>query len=70
MVENNISMNWIDCNDDKPQKNSSVFIYSKNGGVAEGEYKGNDSWIQYRWGAKGVKVTHWQPLIAGPKTKR
>lgn len=59
--------NWISVKDRLPKYGTSIMIYSKEGGVAEGEYKGNNRFDQYRWSAKDVKATHWKERPEPPK---
>ena len=50
--------------DNKPSRNHSVLIKTEHGGIAEGEWKGDGSWLQYRWSAKleDCKVLAWTEL--------
>ena len=56
---------WIPIEDRFPESRKSVLIYSKEGGVAEGEYDAQKGYfVQYRWNAKDIHVIAWQPLPA------
>ena len=58
------SVRWNENTDgNKPQKNHSVLIKTTHG-IAEGEWKGDDSWIQYRWSSsiKDSDVLFWIEL--------
>ena len=58
---------WIKVSD-PPKDSRSVLIYSISGGVAEGCYDPLfDKWVQFRWSAKDIKITHWMPLPSAPK---
>ena len=58
---------WIPVTERLPEKNRCILICSKQGGIAEGVYMGGGAWIQYRWNAVGMDVTHWMPLPEAPK---
>lgn len=54
---------WIPVEDEFPKSRKSVLIYSKEGGVAEGEYDEQKGYfVQYRWNAKDIHVIAWRPL--------
>ena len=58
------SVRWNKNTDgNKPQKNHSVLMKTTHG-IAEGEWKGDDSWIQYRWSSsiKDSDVLFWIEL--------
>ena len=61
------AMKWIPVTERLPEKNRCILICSKQGGIAEGVYMGGRAWIQYRWNAVGMDVTHWMPLPEPPK---
>lgn len=62
------AMKWIPVTERLPEKNMRVLMCSKQGGIAEGVYAG--AWIQYRWDAVGMDVTHWMPLPEPPKEEK
>lgn len=47
---------------------ASVLIYTKNGGVAEGQYYPSiKAWKQFRWSVENAEVTHWMPMPEPPE---
>ena len=65
----NTEDDWISIEEEDAPLKSSVLIYSKEGGVAEGERisdnDSNNDYIQYRWNSK-VNATHWRKLPRKP----
>lgn len=62
---------WISVKDRLPDSNyGSVLIYTKDGGVAEGQYYDTiKAWLQFRWSVEDAEVTHWMPLPEPPTKK-
>jgi hypothetical protein len=60
---------WIPVSERLPDEDvASVLIYTKEGGVAEGQYYPTiRAWKQFRWSVEDSKVTHWKPLPEPPK---
>lgn len=60
---------WIPVSESLPDGDvASVLIYTKEGGVAEGQYyQSISAWKQFRWSVEDSKVTHWKPLPELPK---
>lgn len=51
-------LEWHDGKEMPNHSTGSFLILTKNGGIAEAEYK-NDQWLQYRWGATHKDVIAW-----------
>ena len=51
-------LEWHDGKEIPNPSTGSFLILTKNGGVAEAEYKDNQ-WLQYRWGAIHKDVIAW-----------
>lgn len=51
-------LEWHNGQDIPNPPTGSFLILTKNGGIAEAEYK-NDQWLQYRWGATHKDVITW-----------
>lgn len=60
---------WIPVSERLPDGDvASVLIYTKEGGVAEGQYyQSIRAWKQFRWSVEDSSVTHWKPLPEPPK---
>ena len=64
---------WIPCSERLPERGTSILMASKQGWVAEGEYKGvldgRHLWIEYRWSASltNGEIIAWMPLPKGYK---
>ena len=63
---------WISVKDRLPDSNyGSVLIYTKDGGVAEGQYYDTiKAWLQFRWSVEDAEVTHWMPLPEPPEKEK
>lgn len=58
---------WVSTAERLPDSGKCVLICAEYG-VAEGSYSAyNKSWVQFRWNAEDIKVTHWMPLPQPPK---
>lgn len=59
---------WIPCSERLPERGTSILMSSRQGWVAEGEYKGVldgcHLWIEYRWSASltNGEIIAWMPL--------
>ena len=51
-------LEWHDGKEIPESTTGSFLILTKNGGIAEAEYKDNQ-WLQYRWGATHKDVIAW-----------
>ena len=60
---------WIPVSERLPDADvGSILIYTKNGGVAEGQcYPTIKAWKQFRWSVENANVTHWMPLPEPPE---
>lgn len=58
---------WISVKERLPEVGKCVLIYSNAGRVAEGQYTVTQNWVQFRWSAAKVNVTHWMPLPKPPE---
>ena len=68
LIANGVTIQrWIPVTERLPDSGKCVLICTEYG-TAEGSYSAyNKSWIQFRWNAKDLKVTHWMPLPEPPK---
>ena len=62
---------WISVNDNLPDSQRQVIIYTDFGGILTGCYDG-DTWFSYGFntgeeGSRDLVVTHWQELPDVPK---
>ena len=66
-----VNQEWISVKDRLPDSNyGSVLIYTKDGGVAEGQYYDTiKAWLQFRWSVEDAEVTHWMPLPEPPENE-
>lgn len=59
---------WIPCSERLPERGTSILMASRQGWVAEGEYKGvidgRHLWIEYRWSASltNGEIIAWMPF--------
>ena len=59
---------WIPCSERLPERGTSILMASRQGWIAEGEYKGVldgcHLWIEYRWSASltNGEIIAWMPL--------
>ena len=55
---------WIPCSERLPDSSyGSVLIYTKEGGVAEGQYYNTiKAWKQFRWSVEDAEVIAWRPF--------
>lgn len=51
-------LEWHDGGDIPEPTSGSFLILTKNGGIAEAEYR-NGQWLQYRWNARPRDVIAW-----------
>lgn len=51
-------LEWHNGKDIPEPTTGSFLILTKNGGIAEAEYK-NEQWLQYRWNSKPKDVIAW-----------
>lgn len=51
-------LEWYNGHDIPNPSTGSFLILTKDGGIAEAEYK-NDHWLQYRWGSTHKDVIAW-----------
>lgn len=51
-------LEWHDGKEIPNPSTGSFLILTKDGGIAEAEYK-NDRWFQYRWGVTHKAVIEW-----------
>lgn len=60
---------WISTKEHEPPCGSDILIYTKEGGVSEGQLTSAGHYIQYRWSAKikPEKVLCWMPKPEGPE---